>query len=403
MPLAIYALAFGIFTQGTSEFMLSGLLPSLADDLGVSVPSAGLLISGFALGMLIGAPLAAAATLRLPHRTTLIAFQIVFIAGHVAGALAPGYGVLFVTRIISAVVYAGYWGMAVVAALALVPPEVRGRAVALVSSGLSLATIIGVPAGTYLGQQASWRAAFWAVAGCTVLSAVAVAIAVPNGGGRARAGAGAGAPPSLRAELRALSNGRYWLALAITALTFGTVMASFSYLAPILTENTGIPESWVPALLAVFGLGALIGLNLGGRTADRFPFRSLYAGLGTVAVISAALALFAAHPAVVVVLVFLLGLGGFFTQPTIGSRVFPLAPGAPTLAGAFNTSAFNAGITLAPALGGAAISAGWGNTSAAWVGAALGLTALAATRFAHGADRRAAAVGKAPEPVSVPV
>ncbi|MFB4197173.1 Cmx/CmrA family chloramphenicol efflux MFS transporter [Streptomyces carpaticus] len=403
MPPAIYALALGIFTQGTSEFMLSGLLPGLADDLGVTISDAGLLISGFAIGMLIGAPLAAAATLRLPHRTTLIAFQAVFIAGHVAGALAPDYGTLFVTRIVSAVVYAGYWGMAVVAALALVPPEIRGRAVALVSSGLSLATVIGVPAGTYLGQQASWRAAFWAVAACTVLSLIAVALAVPRGGGARGAadGAAKSATPGLRAELRALRRPRYWLALSITALTFGTVIASFSYLAPILTENTGLPEAWVPAVLALFGLGALIGLHLGGRSADRRPFPTLYLGLGAVVTVSAALALLARHPAAVIVLVFLLGLSGFLTQPTIASRVFVLAPGAPTLAGAFNTSAFNTGITVAPALGGAAIAAGWGNTSAAWVGAALGLTALAATGAAQAADRRAA-VRKAGQGEAVP-
>ncbi|MFF5716990.1 Cmx/CmrA family chloramphenicol efflux MFS transporter [Streptomyces buecherae] len=376
MPLPVYVLGFVIFTQGTSEFMLSGLLPGMADDLGVSIPDAGLLISAFAIGMVVGAPLLALTTLRWPRRTALVALQAVFIAAHVVGALAPGYGVLFATRVISALVYAGCWGVALAAAVSLAPAGATGRAVATVAGGLTLATIVGVPAGTLLSQHAGWRAAFWAVAVATLVSLVCTVFAVP-------AGRGTNVPAvSARAELRGMARPHLWLSYAITAFTFGAVIVTFSYLASLLTEVSGLAEGWVPAVLALFGVGGLLGIAVGGRLAEAYPLRTLGWGLGGLVLVSGALALTARHAAVAVGLVFVLGFVAWVTNPALQSRVFALAPEAPTLAGATNTAAFNVGNTLAPMLGGVVIDAGYGFTAVAWVGVALAVAGCAGTLWA---------------------
>jgi DHA1 family chloramphenicol resistance protein-like MFS transporter len=376
MPLAVYVLGLGIFTQGTSEFMLSGLLPDLADDLGVSIPDAGLLISAFAIGMVVGAPLLAVATLTWPRRTALVALQAVFIAAHIVGALAPGYGLLFATRVVSALAYAGFWGVAVATAVALVPANAKGKAVAVVAGGLTLATIIGVPAGTVLSQFAGWRAAFWGVAVLTLVSLACSVFAIPGGRGSAEE------TRTVRAELRAMARPQLWLSYAVTAFSFGAVIVTFSYLASVLTDVTGLADGWVPVLLALFGVGGLLGLVIGGRTAEAYPIRTLALGTGALAVASALLAVLAENTVVTVALVFALGLAGYVTNPILQSRVFVVAPGAPTLVGATNTSAFNVGNTLAPALGGLAIDAGFGFASVAWVGAALATAGLLATLWA---------------------
>ncbi|MGW6565667.1 Cmx/CmrA family chloramphenicol efflux MFS transporter [Streptomyces sp. NPDC054975] len=376
MPLAVYILGLGIFTQGTSEFMLSGLLPNLADDLGVSIPDAGLLISAFAIGMVVGAPLLAVATLKWPRRTALVALQAVFIAAHIVGALAPGYGVLFATRVISALAYAGFWGVAVATAVALVPAGAKGKAVAVVASGLTLATIVGVPAGTVLSQFAGWRAAFWGVAVLTLVSLACSVFAIPGGKGSGEE------TRTVRAELRAMARPQLWLSYAVTAFSFGAVIVTFSYLASLLTDVTGLAEGWVPVLLALFGVGGLLGMVIGGRTAEAYPIRTLALGTGVLAVASALLAVLAENTVVTVALIFVLGLAGYVTNPILQSRVFVVAPGAPTLVGATNTSAFNVGNTLAPALGGLTISAGFGFESVAWVGAALAAAGLLGTLWA---------------------
>ncbi|MDT9690257.1 MFS transporter [Streptomyces sp. P9(2023)] len=376
MPLAVYILGLGIFTQGTSEFMLSGLLPNLADDLGVSIPDAGLLISAFAIGMVVGAPLLAVATLKWPRRTALVALQAVFIAAHIVGALAPGYGLLFATRVISALAYAGFWGVAVATAVALVPANAKGKAVAVVASGLTLATIVGVPAGTVLSQFAGWRAAFWGVAVLTLVSLACSLLAIPGGKGSGEE------TRTVRAELRAMARPQLWLSYAVTAFSFGAVIVTFSYLASLLTDVTGLTEGWVPVLLALFGVGGLLGMVIGGRTAEAYPIRTLALGTGVLAVASVLLAVLAENTVVTVALIFVLGLAGYVTNPILQSRVFVVAPGAPTLVGATNTSAFNVGNTLAPAFGGLTISAGFGFESVAWVGAALAACGLLGTLWA---------------------
>ncbi|MEU4651165.1 Cmx/CmrA family chloramphenicol efflux MFS transporter [Nocardia fluminea] len=391
MPTAVYILGLSIFAQGTSELMLAGLLPDLAADLGVSIPRAGLLISAFALGMLVGAPVLAVVTLRWPRRDALLAFLAIFVAAHVVGALSGDYWVIFATRVVSAFVYAGFWALAAATAVSLVAPQSRGRAMSVVAGGLTIATIIGVPAGTVIGQHWGWRAAFWAVAGLSALSAIGVLTKIP--GGRPAT------VPALRGELRVMANARLWVSYGATALSTGSAFVTFAYLGAMLTDTTGISPAWVPAVLGLYGAGGLIGITVGGRFADAHPFRTLYVGATGMTVIAAAIAVTAHSPAPVIVLVLLLGAFGFATNPALNTRVFTLADGAPTLAAATNYSAFNVGITVGPWLGGLAIGAGLGFTSVGWIGAALGLAMLATVGLSHRLERepRTAAATCAPQ------
>ncbi|WP_433756047.1 Cmx/CmrA family chloramphenicol efflux MFS transporter [Nocardia sp. CA-135398] len=381
MPFAVYILGLSIFAQGTSELMLSGLLTQMATDLGVSIPRAGLLISAFALGMLVGAPALAVLTLRWPRRTALLAFLGVFIAAHVVAALTPGYWVLFGTRVVGAFVYAGFWAVAATTALGLVPENARGRAMSIVAGGLTVANIVGLPAGTVIGQHLGWRAAFWTVAILSALAMAGVAAEIP-----------AGRPaevPNLRRELRTMINPRLWLSYSTTALSTGALLVTFAYLGALMARTTGIAETWIPLVLTLYGIGALIGITLGGRAADAHPFRLLTIGMIGVISISAVLALTATMPVPVVILVFLLGAFGFATNPALNTRVFALAGAAPTLATAVNFSAFNVGITVGPWLGGLAIGGGLGYPSVGWIGVALGLAALATVAWAAALHRRA--------------
>ncbi|MED7922876.1 Cmx/CmrA family chloramphenicol efflux MFS transporter [Nonomuraea sp. LP-02] len=372
MPLAVYVLGLSIFAQGTSELMLAGLLPELAADLGVSVPRAGLLISAFAMGMLVGAPVLAVVTLRWPRRTALLTFLVIFALSHVVGALTSDYTTLFVTRVAGAFVYAGFWAVAAGTVISLVPAGARGRAMSVLAGGLTVATVLGLSLGTVLGQHLGWRAAFWAVAAMTLLAGAGVLATIPGGGGRGDSA------PRVGAELRALVNPRLWLAYGTTALATAALLATFSYLSALLTVTTGLAPAWVPAVLAGYGLGALAGIMIGGRTADARPFPTLFLGVTGVVVVSAALALAAPVPVLAVVLVVLLGGFGFGTNPALQTRAFALAEGAPTLAAAGNVAAFNAGITIGPWLGGLVIDAGLGYPSVSWLGAAIGVAALAA-------------------------
>ncbi|MFI1307032.1 Cmx/CmrA family chloramphenicol efflux MFS transporter [Streptomyces sioyaensis] len=377
LPLAVYVLGLSVFALGTSEFMLSGILQPLARDLRVSIPQAGLLVSAFAIGMVVGAPVLAAATLRLPRRTTLIALLALFGLGQVAGALAPSYGVLFVSRVLSALACAGFWAVGAAVAVSLVPVTARARAMAVMVGGLSIANIAGVPAGALLGEHAGWRAAFWAVAGLAALGLLGVIAAVPRTAvptGEDR--------PQLRRELAIYKDKQVWLALSATALNAAAVFALFSYLSPLLTDTAGLAENWVPTVLALFGVGALIGTFIGGRIADAHLFGTLFGGIAASALVLAVLALTAQSPAAAIALSLLLGVTAFTTAPALNARMFNVANAAPTLAGATTTAAFNIGNTLGPWLGGLTIGAGWGYPSVAWTGAALAAAAVVLTAFA---------------------
>ncbi|MFH9197396.1 Cmx/CmrA family chloramphenicol efflux MFS transporter [Streptomyces anulatus] len=371
MPLAVYILGLSVFALGTSEFMLSGLLPPIADDMNVSIPQAGLLISAFAIGMVVGAPLLAVATLRLPRRTTLIALISVFGLGQIAGALAPTYEILFVSRVLSALACAGFWAVGAAVAIAMVPVNSRARAMAVMIGGLSVANVLGVPLGAFLGEHFGWRSAFWAVGAASAVALVGVATRIPH------------IPlpekkPELKRELAIYRDRQVWLAIVITALAAGGVFCAFSYLAPLLTDVAGLDSGWVPWILGLFGAGALIGTMIGGRVADAHLFGVLLSGITASTVFLVALALFASSQVAVIALAFLLGLSAFFTAPALNARMFNVAGAAPTLAGATTTAAFNMGNTSGPWLGGTVIDLDFGFASTAWAGAAMTALALAA-------------------------
>ncbi|MER7862895.1 Cmx/CmrA family chloramphenicol efflux MFS transporter [Amycolatopsis japonica] len=380
MPLAVCVLGLSVFALGTSEFMITGLLPGMAADLNVGIPEAGLLISAFAIGMVVGAPLLAIATLRVPRRATLMALLVVFGLSHVVGALGSGYALLFATRVVSAVACAGFWAVAAATAVALVPVERRGRALAILVGGLTVANIAGVPAGTFLGQHAGWRAAFWAVTALTVIALIGVFALVPetqNGEDKT----------DVATELRLYRGGRFWLALGVIALAQAMIFATFSYLAPLLTEVAGLPESWVPGVLSLFGLGALIGITAGGRLADARPFVTLYGGLAVALLALVLLAVSGPATPVAIFAVFLFGVAGFGVNPALNVRAFAVAGNAPTLVGASTTAAFNVGNTVGPWLGGESIDAGLGYPSVAWVSVGLGVATVVALTFAAGVQR----------------
>ena len=266
--------------------------------------------------------------------------------------------------------YAGFWSVAAVTVVALVPTGSRARAMSIVTGGLTIATIVGLPLGTVLGQHFGWRSAFWTVSALCALTMAGVLATVP-----------AGRPdpataPRLSHELRALVNARLWLAFGTTALVTATILVVFSYLAPLLIDTTGLPAGAVPGVLALYGLGSLIGITLGGRTADALPFRTLFIGITGLVGLSAVLAVTATEPVVAVAVIGLLGGFGFAVNPALNARVFSLAGDAPTLATATNFSAFNVGITVGPWLGGLAIAAGAGYPALGWIAVATGLTAL---------------------------
>ncbi|MGW7412954.1 Cmx/CmrA family chloramphenicol efflux MFS transporter [Streptomyces sp. NPDC054863] len=369
MPLAVYMLGLAVFALGTSEFMLSGLLPPIARDMDVSIPQAGLLISAFAIGMVIGAPLLAVATLRLPRRTTLIALITVFGLGQVAGALAPSYELLFASRVVSAFACAGFWAVGAAVAIAMVDVGSRARAMAVMIGGLSIANVLGVPAGAFLGESLGWRSAFWAVGAASAVALVGVVTLIPR----------IPVPdekPQLKRELSIYRDRQVLISVAVTALAAGGVFCAFSYLSPLLTDVAGLDSKWVPWVLGLFGVGALVGTTVGGMIADARPFGVLIGGISTSTVLLAALALFGGTAAVAIALSFALGFSAFFTAPALNARMFNVAGAAPTLAGATTTAAFNLGNTGGPALGGTVIDAGWGFSATAWAGASMTVVAV---------------------------
>ncbi|MFG2488788.1 Cmx/CmrA family chloramphenicol efflux MFS transporter [Streptomyces virginiae] len=381
MPVAVYVLGLSVFALGTSEFMLSGLLPPIAEDMGVTIPQAGLLISAFAIGMVVGAPLLAVATLRLPRRTTLVSLISLFGLGQVAGALAPSYELLFASRVISAFACAGFWAVGAAVAIAMVDKDQRARAMAVMIGGLSIANVLGVPAGAFLGEHLGWRSAFWSVAAASAIALVGILALIPRIPLPAE-------KPSLGRELRIYRDRQVWLSIGITALAAGGVFCAFSYLSPLLTDVAGLDSQWVPWILGLFGIGALAGTTVGGRVADAHLFGVMIWGITASTVFLTALALLASTAVAAIALAFLLGFSAFFTAPALNARMFNVAGAAPTLAGATTTAAFNLGNTGGPWLGGTVIDADLGFAATAWAGAAMTVTAIALTVLALRLDRR---------------
>ncbi|MFD3542145.1 Cmx/CmrA family chloramphenicol efflux MFS transporter [Streptomyces sp. NPDC058662] len=381
MPVAVYVLGLSVFALGTSEFMLSGLLPPIAEDMGVTIPQAGLLISAFAIGMVVGAPLLAVATLRLPRRTTLVSLISLFGLGQVAGALAPSYELLFASRVVSALACAGFWAVGAAVAIAMVDKDQRARAMAVMIGGLSIANVLGVPAGAFLGEHLGWRSAFWSVGAASAVALVGILALIPRIPLPAE-------KPRLGRELRIYRDRQVWLSIGITALAAGGVFCAFSYLSPLLTDVAGLESTWVPWILGLFGVGALVGTTVGGRVADAHLFGVMIWGISASTVFLAALALLAPLHVAAIALSFLIGFSAFFTAPALNARMFNVAGAAPTLAGATTTAAFNLGNTGGPWLGGSVIDAGLGFSATAWAGAAMTVTAIALAVVALRLDRR---------------
>jgi DHA1 family inner membrane transport protein len=392
MPFAVYVLGLSVFCIGTSEFMISGLLPDLAADLAVSIPDAGLLISGYAFGVVVGGPVLTLATLRVPRKTALLALLSLFVLGQTIGALASGYTMLLVGRVVAALAQGAFFGVGSVVAVELAGPARRGRALAIMFSGLTVATVLGVPAGTILGQLGGWRTSFWVVDAIAVLAVFGVLFLVPRIPVGPRVG--------IRPEFRAFRRPQVWVALATSMLTQAAIFCCFSYLAPLFTDVSGFSSAAVSPLLMLFGVGCFLGNIIGGRFADRHLLANLYVGIVAMAVVLALLALVAHDKTATVVVIAAFGIAAFSINPALQAQVMREAGDAPTLATTTNTSAFNVGNTIGPWVGGGVISAGFGYTGPAWVGALLAVLGLGAAVVAgalHRSGERTATVS--PEPV----
>ena len=366
MPFSLYLLALAVFVMGTSEFMLAGLLPAIASDLDVSVGTAGLLTSAVAVGMVVGAPLMAAFARRWPPRLTLIACLLVFAGCHIVGALTPTFSVLLITRILSALANAGFLAVALTTATALVPADRKGRALAVLLSGTTIATVAGVPAGALFGTALGWRSTFWAIAVLCLPAVLGVLRGIPKTTGQE-------APSSLRRELRELTSPRLLIAMALGALVNGGTFAAFTFLAPVVTDTAGLDAGWVSVALVLFGVGSFLGVTIAGRLSDRHP--GLVLGIGGPLLLAGwiATALVAAHPVPLLALIFLQGMLSFGVGSTLIARVLYAASAAPTMGGSYATAALNIGAAVGPVLGGVALTAG--AVAPMWV--AVGLTALA--------------------------
>ncbi|MEU9489814.1 Cmx/CmrA family chloramphenicol efflux MFS transporter [Streptomyces decoyicus] len=384
MPFVLPLLGLAVFAQGTSEFMLSGLLPDIARDLHISVPAAGSLTSAFAVGMVIGAPLLAMLSMRWSRRRALLAFLVAFLLVHVLGAVTTHYGVLLATRFVAALANAGFLAVALATATAMVPPDAKGRATSVLLGGTTMACVAGVPAGALVGELWGWRSAFWAVALLSLPALLAILWSVPAD----RAPRFSDAGPGTRGELRALRGPRLVVLLLLGTLVNGATFCAFTYLAPLVTEVTGVGAGWVPAVLALFGLGSFVGVGLGGRLADTRPVPLLVAGGAALLLGWTVLALTAGNPVAALVLVFVQGALSFAVGSTLVSQVLYAATGAPALGGGFATAALNVGAAIGPWCGGAALTAGLGFRAPLWVSALLTALALVLAGVAHGARRR---------------
>ncbi|MCT2589274.1 MFS transporter [Streptomyces sp. N2-109] len=384
MPLALLALAIGAFGIGTTEFVIMGLLPQVAADFGVSIPTAGYLATGYALGVVVGAPVLAILGSKVSRRGMLMLLMGLFVVGNAVSAAAPVFGVMLAGRVIASLAHGAFFGIGAIVAAGLVAPQKKAGAIAMMFTGLTVANVVGVPLGTLLGQQAGWRFTFVAVALLGVLGLAGVAALVPKDAPRAADGQRGG----IRRELAAFRNVQVLLAMGMTVLGFGGVFAAITYLVPMMTESAGYAESSVTWLLVLFGLGMVAGNLVGGRFADRAPVRLLYVSLTALAVVLALFA-FTAHDKLGAALTLpLIGAFGFATVPPLQKRVLDQTEDAPTLASAVNIGAFNLGNALAAWLGGLVLSGGFGHTAPNWVGAALAASALGLAALAATLDRR---------------
>ncbi len=392
MPIGLIALALGGFGIGLTEFVIMGLLPEVAADFQVNEATAGWLISGYALAVVVGALLLTAAVTRFERKPVLALLLVLFIAGNLVSAISPGYGMMMAGRIIAALAHGAFFGIGAVVAADMVAPSKKAGAIAIMFTGLTAANVLGVPFGTMLGQAAGWRSTFWAITVIGVIALAGILALVP------KTGHGDTNPGTLRSELRAFRSGQVWLSILVTILGFGGMFGAFTYIAFTLTEVSGFAASTVPWLLIVFGAGLFVGNTLGGRAADRNVDRTLIVVLSVLAVVLVAFALTAGNQVLAVASLVLMGGFGFATVPGLQMRVMKYASSAPTLASGANIGAFNVGNALGAWLGGVTITAGLGYTSPIWAGAGITLLGLGVMAFAAAGAKRRDAGDVRPEP-----
>jgi DHA1 family inner membrane transport protein len=370
MPIAVYALTAGAFGIGTTEFVIMGLLLQVAADLGVSVATTGLLISGYALGVFVGAPVLTLATRKLPRKQVLILLMAIFTLGNIACALAPSYGLLMAARIVTSLAHGTFFGVGSVVATSLVPEDKKASAIAVMFTGLTIATLLGVPAGAWLGLNFGWRATFWTIAAIGVIAMLVLARLVPADKGKVEV-----AP--LRQELATLADPQVLLGLAMTVLGFGGVFAVFTYIQPILVEITGFSQEAVSPILFLFGLGLIVGNMLGGKLADRNLPVALLATTATLAIVLFAMTAALRSPIAVTIFVGLIGAAAFATVAPLQMRVLDKAgPAGRNLASSLNIAAFNLGNAFGAWLGGVTIEHGPGLAAVTWVAALVPLASL---------------------------
>jgi DHA1 family inner membrane transport protein len=381
MPLALYALTAGAFGIGVTEFVIMGLLLEVSSELGVTIAAAGLLISGYALGVVVGAPLLTALTARWPRKRVLIALMVIFVAGNAACALAPSYGLLMAARVLTALAHGSFFGVGSVVATSLVAQDKRASAIAILFTGLTVATVLGVPFGTWLGQQFGWRATFWAVTLAGLIALAIITVFVPRDSQEPGAS-------DWRADLRIIGSRPVLLGLATTVLGYAGVFAVFTYIAPMLTRISGFPDAAVAPILFVFGGGLVIGNLLGGRLADRNLVATMFGTLAGLALVLG-LMTFALHDRFAAILfVGLLGASAFATVAPLQMWVLSKTEGAgQSLASSFNIAAFNLGNAIGAWAGGAAIEHGPGLGFVPLISALFPLMAIATAFVAKRASR----------------
>lgn len=385
----LLALSVGAFGIGVTEFAPMGLLPVIAKDLGVSIPVAGLLISAYALGVMLGAPLMTLTTGRVPRRMLLIGLAGIFTAGNLLAAVSDSYGMLLAARILTSFNHGAFFGVGSIVAASLVPPQRQASAVATMFMGLTIATVVGVPLATWAGEHLGWRASFWGIAGLGVATMAALRFTLPP--------LLAPASGNALAELRVLGRGKVLGALALTVVGSSAMFTVFTYIAPILREATHASLGFVTAMLMTYGLGLTAGNWLGGKFADRSVDRTLIVTLASLSAILVAFAMLMPYSAPTAVLVFLWGVASFALVPPLQVRVMTAAADAPNLASSVNIGAFNLGNAFGAALGGGVIAAGLGYSAVALAGAATAAAGLLAVLFASRearTPRRTAAFGR---------
>ena len=364
----LVALAIGAFGIGVTEFSPMGMLPGIAADLGVSIPAAGLLVSAYALGVLLGAPLMTLTTGRIPRRYLLIGLMGIFTLGNLMSAIATDYYSLMIARLVTSLNHGAFFGVGSIVAASVVAPDKRAGAVAAMFLGLTLATIGGVPLAAWFGDAFGWRTAFWGITGLGVLAMVALWFALPHVPQSNNGGA--------LAEIRVLGRGPVLSALALTVIGSSAMFTVFTYIAPILTSETHASAAFITAMLVLYGIGLTLGNMWGGKAADRSVDRTLIVSLSALIVILLAFTVLMRWPLPAAVVILLWGIASFAIVPPLQMRVMEAAKDAPNLASAVNIGAFNLGNAIGAALGGAVIKAGLGYPAISLAGAAMAAIGL---------------------------